>query len=153
MQQAVQFLLGFLGAASGAMALIINLKTDPFYSMLASVQPSTRRLLSARESVANRERLRIADDQEELETIHEMLVDEYDFYEQYTPVEFRFVHNGFKLRYAEQRTQGKKNSPGVGDELVEHMDERIDRKIGRIALGAAGVCIVSFGALFISSLV
>lgn len=153
MQQAVQFLLGFLGAASGAMALVIDLKTDPFYSMLASVQPSTRRLLSARESLANRDRLRIADYQEELETIHEMLVEEYDFDKQYTPVELKFHYNGFKLRYAEQRSQGKKNSPGIGDELVEHMDERIDRRIGRIALAAAGVCVVSFGALLVSSLI
>lgn len=130
--------------------MVVNLRLDPFHSWFVRLHPSARKLESVRDSLADRERLRIADDQEKLEILHEMLVEEYDFDEQYTPVEFRFLHNSIEMRYAEQRTQGRRNT--TDEELVDHMDERISEKLGRVVLGAVGICVVSFAGLFITAI-
>ena len=45
-----------------------------------------------------------------------------NFSEQYTPVEFKWMHQAFEIRYAEQRIEGRKNTPGIQEEMSGYFD-------------------------------
>jgi hypothetical protein len=85
--------------------------------------------------------------------IHDVVCDEYDnFSEQYTPVEFSWMHQAFEIRYAEQRSEGRKNTPGIQDDVLDHFDRRISRSIAGVAGLATVVAIIGFAGVFVLSL-
>lgn len=143
---------GLIGAVAALVALVARFRFEPLYSWLIRFHPSARNLQAARDLLADGSRIRIADHQAELETIHEVACEEYsNISEQYTPVEFRWMHQAFRIRYAEQRRQGRKNTPGIQKEMVDHFDRRISRKLAGVAAGATVVAIIGFAGLLIFS--
>lgn len=142
---AVPAVFGLIAAVSGLVAVVARFRFDPFYSVFVKLSPKTRRLQAAREALADGRRIRIADEQEILELIHRVAAEEYDnISEQWTPVEFRWMHNTFRFRYAEQREEGKQNRPDIEAELVGYVDERIAAHLGRIAAGGTIIAILGF---------
>lgn len=149
----VSALFGLIAAFSGFAAVVARFKVEPFHSFFVRLSPGLRRLQDARDAVAERRNVKIGDEQETLETLHEVAVKEYDnISERYTPVEFSWFHQGFRFRYAEQREEGKKNSPDVQDELLEFFDTRIAERIGRVAAIFSIVAIAGFFLLLVTSL-
>lgn len=143
---------GLVGAVAALVALVARFRFDPLYSWLVRFHPSARKLQLARNLLTDGDQIRIADHQTELETVHEVAREEYsNISERYTPVEFRWVHQGFRIRYAEQRREGRKNMPGIQEEMVSHFDRRISRKLAGVAAGAIGIAITGFAGLLILS--
>lgn len=98
-----------------------------------------------REAMEELREIRIRDGyREELQAIHQILFDEYDFDEQYYPISLQFMHNSFEVEYADDRKQGRRETSR--DELLSLVDSRISETLGRIAayawLGAIGTFVV-----------
>lgn len=147
-------LFGLVATLSGLVALVARFRFDPLYTWLVQVHPRARVLQNARDLLADSGRIRIADHQDELDIIHHITCDEYDnISPQYTPVEFEWMHQAFRIRYAEQREEGRKNTPGIQEEMVGHFDRRISRKLAMVAAGATVVAISGFAGLLILSLI
>lgn len=145
--------LGLIGACSAFIALVARFRFDPFYTWLVQVHPRTRQLQAARTLLADGGRIRIADHQDELETIHQMACKKYDnISEQYTPVEFWWVHQGFCIRYAEERKDVQPRTPGIQEEMLKHIDWQMSRALAKVAAAATGVAIVGFLGLLSVSL-
>jgi hypothetical protein len=89
-----------------------------------------------------------------LELIHQVASEEYsNISERWTPVEFEWMHNAFRIRYAEQRKEGPKNSPGVREEIIGHFDRRISERLGRIAAVGTGIAVIGFALAVLSALI
>jgi hypothetical protein len=145
---------GLIASVAALIALVARFRFDPLYSWLIRLHPSAQKLQSARDLLADGDRIRIADHQVELETIHNVACEEYsNISEQYTPVEFRWLHQAFRIRYAEKRKEGRKNMPSIQEEMVGHFDRRISQKLAEVAAGAAVVAIAGFAGLLILSAV
>ena len=143
---------GLIAAVAALVALVARFRFDPLYSWLVWYYPPARKLQAARDLLAEGGQIRIADHQAELETIHEVVCEEYsNISEQYTPVEFRWMHQAFRIRYAEQRKEGRKNTPGIQEEMVGHFDQRISQKLAGVAAGATVIVIAGFAGLLILS--
>lgn len=148
----IQWGLGLLGAISGLLAVVASQRIDPFYPLTVRLFPSTRKLYSARNLINEQDRILIRNDnQEELETVHEVFIDEYDFHEQYQPTRLRFKYNSFELEYADRRTQSKRQTSK--EDVLELLDSRISTTIGQISAYAAAVSIVAFLFLTLASVV
>ena len=152
-------LLGLIGALSGVLAIIANQRTEPFYSFIVTHVPSVnieytpkiKRLYSARQAVAEKREIRIRDGhREDLQTIHEILVDEYGLSERYYPISLRFPYNAFKLQYADNRTEGRGTSR---DEILSLIDSRISNIIAKVAAYAGVVSFLSFVVLIVLALI
>lgn len=145
---------GLFAAVAGLVALVARFRFNPLYAWLVHLHPRARQLQKARDLLDDGGRIRIAEHQDELETIHDVACEEYsNFSPQYTPVEFRWMHQAFEIRYAEQRTEGRKNTPGIREEILGHFNRRISRKLARVSAGATVVAIGGFAGLLLVSAV
>jgi hypothetical protein len=151
-------LLGILGAISGVLALVANQKIEPFYSLLIRVIPAFRFnfvprikiLHSAKVAINDANEIRIRDGfREELQIIHGILCDEFDFDQQYYPVKLRFMHNSFEMSYADNRTQSRRDTSR--EDLISLIDEEVSDKIGKVAATMGVIAIISFAILIILS--
>lgn len=142
--------LGLIAACAGLVALVARFPFNPLYTWLIQLHPQARQLQKARSLLAHGSRIRIADHQDELETIHKIACDEYDnISPQYTPVEFEWMHQAFRIRYAEQRKEGRKNTLGMQEEMLGHFDQRISRRLDGVAAAGTVVAILGFGGLLV----
>lgn len=82
--------LGLIGTLSGVLAIVANQRIEPFFSFILSnvlsvnlqYTPRIKALYSARQAVEEEREIRIRDGyREELQTIHQILIDEYGFRE------------------------------------------------------------------------
>lgn len=134
-----------IAAVSGLVALVARFPFEPLYSFLVWLIPPLRDLQKARESLNEGRSIKIDDKQETLEMIHQVAAEEYDdITARYTPVEFKWFHQGLEFRYAEQRREGKRNIPDIQDEMVGYFDERISAFLGRIAYVGGGATALGF---------
>jgi len=148
----IQWGIGLLGAISGLLAVVAGQRVEPFYSSIARIFPSTRRLHSVWNLIDEQDTILIRNGhQEELEAIHELFIDEYDFHERYQPTKLRFKYNSFELEYADRRVQGRKRTSK--EDVLELLDSRISKKLGRVSAYAAIVSILAFAFLILSSVV
>jgi hypothetical protein len=148
----LQLGLGLLGSISGLLAVVAGQRVEPFYSYLARIFPSTRSLYAAREVISEQDRIRIRNGyQNELETAHEVFIDEFDFHEQYQPTKLRFMHNSFELEYADRRKQGRRKTSK--EAVLELFDSRISEALGTISAYAAIVCVLAFAALILTAVI
>jgi hypothetical protein len=146
-------ILSLLAALSGLLAVVAGQRVEPFYSKIAPYIPKARSLYSARQAIENEGRkIRIRDGyRKELHTIHRILVEEYGFDEQYYPVEIKFMHNSFEVKYAENRTQGRRQTSR--DDLISLVDSRVSEVLGQLSAVAAIICVLAFAALIVSAVV
>lgn len=136
---------GLIGAFSALIVLVAQFRFVPFYSWLVRVHPSAAQYQAARDALDSGRKLRLRDDRQVLDTVHEVVAEEYDnIPEQYAPVEFEWFHNGFRIRFDDQSKHGRKNSPGIEEELISHFDGRISRLLGSVAAIGAVVAISGF---------
>lgn len=152
--------LGLIGALSGVLAIVANQRIEPFFSFIVANVPSVniqytpkvKTLYSARQAVEEEREIRIRDGyREELQVIHEILIDEYDFREQYYPVSLSFTRNSFEVDYAGRRKQGRRETSR--EDLLALIDDRISKIIGRIAAYAGIICILAFAVLILLALI
>jgi hypothetical protein len=145
---------GLIAGFAALVALIARFRFYPLYSWLVRLYPPARKLQVSRNLLADGSRIRIADHPVELEAIHKVACEEYsNISEQYTPVEFRWMHQAFRIRYAERRKEGRKNTPGIQEEMINHFDQRISRKLAGIAAGTTVVAIFGFAGLLVFSFI
>jgi len=153
-------LIGLLGAFSGFLAIVASQRIEPFYSILIKSIPSVdiqytpriKTLYSARQAMEELREMRIRDGyRRELQAIHQILIDEYDFYEQYYPISLRFMNNSFEMKYADGRKQAQRKTSR--DDLLSHVDSEISKSIGQVAAYAGFLSIISFAALILLSVI
>lgn len=75
----VPAVFGFIAAVPGLIAVVARFQVEPLYSMFVAVPSITRRLQRARDAVAERRRLRIVDDQDTLELVHQVATEENEY--------------------------------------------------------------------------
>lgn len=153
-------LLGLLGTISGVLAIVATQRIDPFYTWLLEIIPSIKiqytprikALYSARQTVGDGGAIRIRQGHRgDLQTIHQILIDEFGFDEQYYPIELNFLHNAIKIEYAEGRTQGRRNV--TREDLISMLDSRISEIIGKVAAWAGIIAVLAFAVLILLAVI
>lgn len=145
---------GLIGAISALIALVAQFRFQPVYSWLVKLHPTVARYQAARDALESGRKIRLRDEREVLNTVHEVAAEEYDnIPEQYAPVEFEWFHNGFRIRFDDQSRRGKKNIPDIEQELLGHFDHRISRSLGSVAATGAVLAVSLFLLVFIVVLI
>jgi hypothetical protein len=143
-----------IGAVSAVIALTAQFQFQPVYSWLVRLHPSAARYKAARDALASGRKLRLRDDRELLDTVHEVAAAEYDnIPEQYAPVEFEWFHKGFHIRFDNRSRRGKKNLPGIEEKFLRYFDQRVARALASLAAMGAVLAVSGFLVVLVVVLV